>query len=121
MQENPNKQPKVRISEVKPDLDYGLYLWRLPTGKFYKDDDGNYLNIPGLKGDIEKMSILRKAAAHYGQPEGSPYFLAGGMRATEEEYSEQVDRLAQGYIPSLNDVGAVVDAKRAAAKYGDDE
>ena len=43
------------------------------------------------------------------------------MRATEEEYSEQVDRLKQGYIPSMNDVGAVVDAKKSAAKHGDDE
>ncbi len=121
MQDKPKKMPKVRVQEVQPDLDYGLYLWKLPTGRFFKDEDGNYLNIPGLKGDLEKTAIIRKAAAYYGQPEGSPYFLAGGMRATEEEYSEQVDRLKQGYIPSMNDVGAVVDAKKSAAKHGDDE
>ena len=44
MQDKPKQMPKVRVREVKPDLDYGLYLWKLPTGKFFKDDDGNYLN-----------------------------------------------------------------------------
>ena len=121
MHEKPRKAPKVRIREVQPDLDYGLYLWKLPTGHFFKDGDGNYLNIPGLRDDLEKMTILRKAAAHYGQPEGSLHFLAGSTRATDEEYAEQLDRLKQGYIPSMNDVGAVVDAKKSIAKYGDME
>lgn len=121
MQEELRKKPKVRVTKVNPDLEYGLYLWKLPTGKFFKDDDGNYLNIPSRIGDIEKMNILRKAAAYYGQPEGKPEFIAGTSRATDEEYSEQVDRLKQGYIPSLNDVGAVIDAKRGIAKHGGDE
>lgn len=121
MQDNQPKMPNVKISKVDPNLEYGLYLWKLPSGKFFKDDNGNYLNIPAMHGDIEKMSILRKAAAYNGQPEGTPYFLAGGLRASEEEYSEQVDRLKAGEIPSLNDVGAVIDAKRGIAKYGDSE
>lgn len=115
------KQPKVRMREVQPDLEYGLYLWRQDDGKLFKDEDGNYLNIPGLRGDIEKMAEIRNAAIYYGSQGGSPYFLAGGMRATDEEYSEQVDRLKAGYIPSMNDIGAVIDAKRGVAKHGDAE
>ena len=115
-------QPKnVRVSEVKPDVQYGLYMWRLPDGKLFTDDDGNYLNIPAMYGEISKIAELREAAAYYGQPEGTPYWKAGLQRATEEEYSEQVDRLKEGYIPSLNDVGAVMDAKRSAARRGGDE
>ena len=112
---------KVRVQRVENDADYGLYLWKKPDGKFFKDDDGNYLNVQSLRGDISKMTLISQAAAYYGQPEGNPYFLAGGARATDEEYSEQVDRLKQGYIPSLNDVGAIMDAKRGAAQYGDAE
>lgn len=121
MPENASKPMKVKVSEVKPDLEYGLYVWILPTGKPFKDNDGNYLNIPALRGDIKKLAELRQAAIYYGQPEGTAKFLPGGMRATDEEYSEQVDRLKEGYIPSMNDIGAVVDAKKAAAKYGDYE
>jgi hypothetical protein len=115
------KMPKVKVTEVKSQSTWGLYMWRLPNGKLFKDDDGNYLNIPSVLGDIEKMKRVRDAAAYYGQPLGSLHFEPGVQRATDEEYREQVDRLAAGEIPSLNDIGAVVDAKRGAAKYGDQE
>lgn len=120
MQEN-RRKPKVKISKVDPDVDYGLYLWKLPSGKYFKDDDGNYLNIPARFGEIDKISNIKQAAAYYGKPDGEAVFIPGTTRATEEEYSEQLDRLKEGYIPSLNDVGAVVDAKRGLAKHGDTE
>jgi hypothetical protein len=114
------KVKNVRVSEVKSDAQWGLYMWRLPSGKLFSDGNGNYLNIPSMYGDIEKISIIRKAAAHYGQPEGTPHFEPGVQRATDEEYAEQVDRLKAGEIPSLNDIGAVSDAKRGLQKYGED-
>jgi hypothetical protein len=42
-------------------------------------------------------------------------------RVTDEEYSEQVDRMKAGLIPNLNDLGAVQAAKDTIAKYGDEE
>jgi hypothetical protein len=42
-------------------------------------------------------------------------------RISEEEYSEQVDRMKQGLIPNLNDLGAVMAAKKTLEMYGDDE
>ena len=112
--------PKVKVSEVKPDVEWGVYMWRLPNGKLFSDGDGRYLNIPSRRGDFEKMSILKQAAAHHGQPEGSFHLEHGVQRATDEEYSQQVERLKDGYIQSLNDIGAVIDAKRGARQYGDD-
>ncbi len=116
-----SKKSKVRVSEVTPDVNYGVYMWRLPNGRLFTDGDGNYLNIPALYGEISKIAELRKAAAYYGQPEGTPHWQPGVQRATDEEYSEQLDRLKEGYIPSLNDVGAVIDAKRGIAAHGGDE
>lgn len=109
----------VKITEVKPNVEWGLYMWRLPNGKLFKDDEGNYLNIPARRGDIEKMSKVKQAAAYYGQPEGTLHFEPGVQRATDDEYAEQKERLKEGKIPSLNDFGAVVDAKRGVAKHGD--
>ena len=102
-------------------FEWGLYFWRLPDGHLFKDDDGRLLNIPSVKGDIGQIAKLRQAAASYGQPDGSPWFYAGIGRATDEEYQEQLDRLDQGLIPSLNDIGAVAAAKKSLELYGDAE
>lgn len=101
--------------------EWGLYFWRLPDGHLFKDSEGNMLNIPSIKGDIGQMTKLMRAAAHYGQPEGTPWFYAGVSRATDEEYQEQLDRLQEGLIPSLNDIGAVAAAKKSLEIYGDAE
>lgn len=101
--------------------EWGLYFWRLPDGHLFKDEEGRMLNIPSIKGDLSQMAKLRQAAAYYGQPDGEPWFYAGVNRATDEEYQEQLDRLDQGLIPSLNDHGAVAAAKKSLEIYGDAE
>ena len=101
--------------------EWGLYFWRLPSGHLFKDEEGRLLNIPSVKNDLSQMAKLRQAAAHYGQPDGEPWFYAGVNRATDEEYQEQLDRLEEGLIPSLNDLGAVHAAKKTAELYGDTE
>ena len=101
--------------------EWGLYFWRLPSGHLFKDDEGRMLNIPSVKDDLGQMAKLRQAAAHFGQPDGEPWFYAGVNRATDEEYEEQMDRLKEGLLPSLNDLGAVQAAKKTAEIYGDAE
>jgi len=102
-------------------FEWGLYFWRLPDGHLFKDEEGRMLNIPSIKNDIGQMAKLRQAAAHYGQPDGEPWFYAGVNRSTDEEYQEQLDRIDQGLIPSLNDIGAVAAAKKSLELYGDAE
>ena len=102
-------------------FEWGLYFWKLPDGHLFKDEDGRLLNIPSVKNDIAQIAKLRQAAVHYGQPDGEPWFYAGINRATDEEYQEQLDRLDQGLIPSLNDIGAVAAAKKSLELYGDAE
>lgn len=101
--------------------EWGLYFWKLPSGHLFKDEEGRLLNIPSVKNDLGQMAKLRQAAAHYGQPDGEPWFYPGVNRATDEEYQEQLDRLNEGLIPSLNDLGAVQAAKKTAELYGDAE
>ena len=101
--------------------EWGLYFWKLPSGHLFKDEEGRLLNIPSVKNDLGQMAKLRQAAEHYGQPDGEPWFYPGVNRATDEEYQEQLDRLNEGLIPSLNDLGAVQAAKKTAELYGDAE
>ena len=113
------KLPKHKISEVKPDVNWGLYMWKLPNGRLFKDGDGNYLNIPSRKHDLAKISEVRKAATYYGQPEGTPHFEPGVSRATEEERKEQEDMMAAGEVLP-NDFGAIADTLRGVKAHGHD-
>lgn len=112
---------KSKATFIPKMYDWGLYFWRLPSGHLFKDESNNLLNIPSMRGDISKIAELRKAAAHYGQPEGEPWFYAGIKRATDEEFSEQQDRLKSGLIPNLNDLGSVYDAQQGIKQYGNGE
>lgn len=112
------KVGKSKATWIPKMYDWGLYFWRLPNGHLFHDGQGNLLNIPSMRGDLSKIAELRKAAAHYGQPEGEPWFYAGIKRATDEQHSEQVQRLKEGYIPSLEDLGAIHAAQQGIKKYG---
>ena len=96
----------------------GVYVWQLPTGKFFTDGFNNVLNIPSMRNDKAKIKELIKAARYYGQPEGKAVFFPGTARISDEEYSEQVDRMSQGMIPNMNDLGAIIAAKKTLEKYG---
>ena len=110
---------KPKISVVPKRYNWGVYLWKFPDGKFFKDSEGNYLNVPAMKGDLTAINTIRDAAKHYGRPEGEPFFRAGVSRVSDEEYSEQLERLQAGEIPSLNDLGAIYDAQQGLKQHGE--
>jgi hypothetical protein len=99
---------------------WGVYVWKKANGKWFTDGSGNVLNVPANKGDENQIAKLKQAAAYHGEPNGTYVFFPGTARITDEEYSEQVDRMKQGLIPSLNDVGAVIAAKKTLELYGDE-
>jgi hypothetical protein len=120
---NAGKEGQIGQSKAKiigKNYDWGIYVWKRANGKWFTDGEGNILNIPSMKGDISKLAELRSAAAHYGEPDGQPVFFAGLSRVTDEEYSEQVNRMKEGLIPNLNDLGAVHAAQQTLKTYGDE-
>lgn len=112
-----NSQPRLTVVQKRGND--GIYVWRLPDGSVVSDGNGNIMNIPARAGDIEAMSKITKAAAHYGYPNGKPEFQAGVRRITDEEYSVQKDRMKQGYIPSETDLGAWYDAAKGLKSHGE--
>jgi hypothetical protein len=107
-------QGKSKLTVLDRNQNYGLYVWKMDNGSIFKDSEGNTMNIPGRKHDLEAMAKLQKAAKYFDLPSGGPHFMAGSRRVSEEEYSEQKQRLAEGYIPSETDIGAWMDAERGA-------
>jgi hypothetical protein len=97
-----SKNNKIRVVE---QTDLGLYVWQLLDGSYASDGQGNYMNIASLRGDLEKISRLVRAAKHYGFDDGQPVFLEGHRAITDEEYREQVDRMKEGHIPDPYDIG----------------
>lgn len=118
---NPDQIGKSKVTFIDKGYDWGVYVWKKSNGKWFTDGHGSILNIPSMKGDLEKLAELKKAAAYYGEPDGEPVFFAGLSRATEEEYQEQKDRMAEGLIPNLNDLGAVHAAQQTLKKWGAEE
>jgi hypothetical protein len=121
-----NEQPRLpgQIGDTKITLveenftNAGVYVWMLPSGKYFTDGYNNVLNIPSMRDDASKVKELIAAAKYYGQPEGKAVFFPGTARISDEEYSEQVDRMKQGYIPNMNDLGAVIAAKKTLEAHG---
>jgi hypothetical protein len=131
--ENPKKNrkplPKMkgqvgesRAKIIEKHYDWGLYVYKKSNGKWFTDGTGSVLNIESMKGDITQIAKLRDAAKYYGdEGDGDCIFVPGLTRISEEEYSEQKQRLAEGLIPSMNDLGAVQAAKDTIAMYGNED
>jgi hypothetical protein len=116
-----SKVGKVRRQVIEKKYNWGLYVYKKSTGKWFTDGEGNVLNIESMRGDIAKISQLKQAAKHYGdEGDGEAIFVPGLTRITDEEYSEQLDRMKQGLIPSMNDLGAWHAAQQTADKWGKD-
>jgi hypothetical protein len=116
-----SKLGKSSIKVIDKNYDWGVYVWKKSNGKWFTDGEGNILNIPAMRGDFGKLAELRAAAAHYGEPDGEPIFFAGLNRISDEEYAEQKQRMSEGLIPNLNDLGAVHAAQQTIKKYGADD
>jgi hypothetical protein len=117
----PGQIGETKVQVVKEDFsDYGTYVWMKPNGKPFMDSDRNVLSIEGMRDDKIKIKELSDAAKYWGQAEGRAVFYPNMKKISDEEHSEQVDRMNQGLIPSMNDLGAVIAAKKTLQLYGDE-
>lgn len=117
----PGQIGKSKITILDKQYDWGIYFWKKANGKPFTDGNGSVLNIPSHRGDQIQIAKLVREATALGQGDGSYEFMPGVSRVSDEEYSEQVDRMKQGLIPNLNDLGAVAAAKNTIKLYGDEE
>jgi hypothetical protein len=111
----------VRRQVIEKKYNWGLYVYKKSDGKWFTDGDGNVLNIESTRGDISQITKLKNSAKYYGDDgEGEAVFVPGLTRISEEEHSEQLDRMKQGLIPSMNDLGAWKAAQDTISKHGRD-
>lgn len=106
------------FKEVEEDA-YGLYIWMTNDGRRVADENGNTMNIPSKKGDLNNIKKLRDAARYYGVPDGKPVFLSSRRRVTQSEWEYQQERLRAGLIPDPLDFHAMKEQADYAKKYGE--
>ena len=111
----------VRRQVIEKKYNWGLYVYKKSNGKWFTDGQGNVLNIESMRNDLTKIAELKSAAKYYGdEGDGEAVFVPGLTRITEEEHSEQLDRMKSGLIPSMNDLGAWHAAQQTLNKSGKD-
>jgi hypothetical protein len=111
----------VRRQIIEKKYNWGLYVYKKSDGKWFTDGEGSVLNIESVRGDIAQIAKLKNAAKYYGDDgEGEAIFIPGLTRISEEEHSEQLDRMKQGLIPSMNDLGAWKAAQDTLNTHGRD-
>jgi hypothetical protein len=114
-----SKVRNVRRQVIEKKYNWGLYVYKKSNGSWFTDGDGNILNIESMRNDLSKIAELKQAAKYYGDDgDGEAVFVPGLTRITDEEHSVQKDRMSQGLIPSMNDLGAWYAAQQTHDKYG---
>jgi hypothetical protein len=114
-----SKVRNVRRQVIEKKYNWGLYVYKKSNGSWFTDGDGNILNIESVRNDLSKIAELKQAAKYYGdEGDGEAVFVPGLTRLTDEEHSVQKDRMNQGLIPSMNDLGAWYAAQQTQDKYG---
>jgi len=98
--------------------EHGLYIWVTDDGRRVADEEGNTMNIPARRGDLDKIRQLREAARYYGVPGGKPVFLSNKRRVTEDEYEYQMERLRAGLVADPLDFRAMEEQAKYAKRYG---
>jgi hypothetical protein len=108
---------KMKVTPVE-EVSWGLYLWQMPDESLIMDDEGGYLSVPSLKGDIRQIKKLKKAAQEFGVDEGRPIFFSGHRQVTDEELEEQKARGELGLIPDPQDLPAMMEYVKEAREMG---
>jgi hypothetical protein len=108
---------KMKVTTVE-EVNYGVYVWQMPDSSVVRDEEGNYLTIPSMKGDIRQINKLKKAAKEYGLDEGKPIFFSGHRIVTDDELAEQKARGEMGMVPDPQDMPAMMEYIKEAREMG---
>lgn len=99
-------KPGVRAVE---ETDIGVYVWKMPDGRWVGDDQNNFACIAARKGDLKRIAELASLVRSCGVTEGAAYFLPGRRKVNDDEHAEQEERMMNGLIPDQYDIPALIE------------
>ena len=109
---------RVNSQILEEETTLGIYVWKMPDGRWIGDDDGNYLSITSEKGNKARIELLASAVKSYGIDVGEPLFLAGRRKIDDEEFEYQNQRLKWGLVPDPLDIGNYKDEMKKLKSGG---
>lgn len=96
-------KPRRTIDDT--ETKWGLCLWRLPNGRYIEDGEGRYLTAgPCEIGNPITEHNMTRAAISLGVTEGSPFWLPGFRKISDNEHDDQMERLLDGKVPDAVDL-----------------
>ena len=107
----------MKITPVE-EVNYGTYLWQMPDGKLVSDEEGSFMCIYAIKGDVKKITELRNFAKSYGIEEGEPVWFSGHRPVSAEEYDNQKQRMDWGLVADECDIPALKEDLEQKKKMG---
>jgi hypothetical protein len=103
--------------QVIQEVPWGMLVWRLPSGEYLVDDDGNFMHVFCTNQDKNIIAAATKAlwdaAKAFGYGEGTAVFWAGRRPIDDEELERQLARSAAGLVPDPLDIAAIREEERA--------
>jgi hypothetical protein len=99
---------KMKVTPID-EVNWGLYAWMMPDETLVMDEEGGYLSIPSMKGDIRQLKQLNDAAKYHGIEDGHPVFFAGHRPVDNEELETQKQRMELGLVPDVMDTPAMLE------------
>lgn len=105
-------------NKVVEEASYGVYVWKMPDGRWVGDDDGNFLSISAMRGDVKRIGQLANTVRSYGVEVGAPLFLSGHRKVSDEEYDRQKFRMDMGLLPDEYDIPALIEEQEYHKKHG---
>jgi hypothetical protein len=100
--------------EFVEEVQWGMYIWELPSGEWLGDDEGNVMNcfVWERKDRPAAKAAITQAAKSYGFPEGKALWQSGVRPINDEQLAEQIERAKNGLVPDPLDIGALNDELR---------
>lgn len=111
---------KTTRKQIVEEVEYGMYVWRLPSGDVLRDEDGNTMNVFCLRKEIRPKGkqLIIDAAKAYGFPYGTPEWWSGKRPISDEELEEQRQRELFGLIADPLDYAAVAEEQKRKYIHG---
>jgi len=107
----------MKITPIE-EVNYGTYLWQMPNGALVSDEEGSFMCIYAIKGDVKKITELRNFAKSYGIEEGEPVWFSGHRPVSDEEYDNQKQRMDWGLVADEWDIPALKEDLEQKKKMG---
>ncbi len=105
---------------IVEEVEYGMYVWRLPNDTVLADNDDNVMNIFCLRREQRPAAkkAIQEAARHYGFPFGVAEWWSGKRPITDEELQEQTARAAFGLVADPLDYAAIAEEEKRKHFHG---